>query len=486
MRTLQGVLLPPVAGGRFRRGDLYGALRAAMLDGALTPGERLPSTRQAAADYGVSRGMFEEIYTQLCDEGFLQRGVGQGTFVAWTVSRLITPVQGKKTTSAPRAPSRRGNLLAAMAACREPEVPRPFNAGIADTSEFPWKIWQRLYGRAARELGRDGLSFADPRGLTNLRAAIARYLAQFRGIRCDPRQVVIFNSAQQALYTLALLLLNPTDSIWVEDPCYLGARAAFELAGAASVPVPVDSEGIRIDVGVRRSPLARMAYVTPSHQYPTGVALSLERRIALLEWAARSRAWIVEDDYDGEFRYAGQPITALYSLDSSARVLYLGTLNKSMFVSLRLAYAVVPMEIVEPLANVRTQIDGFTPPVRQMAMSLFMDEGYFSSHLRRMRAVYGAKRATLIEGLAPLRARGWTWSNNPAGMHLLASHENGAYVRAVAASSSLDLALLSSYRAVKAGDDGLFLRFGALDTPSLSGGIAGLVNAASKTRIRKP
>lgn len=449
-----------------------------MLDGVLSPGERLPSTRQAADDYGVSRGMLEEVYAQLTEEGFLQRAVGQGTFVASTVSRLSAPVKNGDTKRRSPTPSRRGHAVAASAACREPAVLRPFNAGIADTSEFPWKIWQRLHARAARELGRDGLNFADPRGLWNLRVAIARYLAQFRGIRCDARQVIVFNSAQQALHTLALLLLNPGDRILMEDPCYLGARAAFELAGAAISPVAVDREGMRVDIGVRRSPRARLAYVTPSHQYPTGVALSLDRRIALIEWASRNDAWIVEDDYDGEFRYEGQPLTALHSLDSHGRVVYVGTLNKSMFVSLRIAFAVVPEEIVESLGNIRTQLDGFTPAVRQMAMSLFMDEGHFSSHLRRMRGVYGAKRAMLIEGLAPLGDRGWTWSGNPAGMHLLAAHVRGGYVRAVAASSALDLALLGSYRIARGRDDGLFLRFGGLDEDSLRQGIAVLVDAA--------
>jgi GntR family transcriptional regulator/MocR family aminotransferase len=465
-----------------RRGDLYGVLRAAVLDGVLASGERLPSTRQAAGDYGVSRGLLEEVFAQLTEEGFLQRSVGRGTFVAPTVSRLTVPPQTKETTRHSPAPSVRGDSLARIAACREPAVPLPFNAGIADISEFPWKTWQRLRARATRELGRTGLNFADPRGLPNLRAAIAHYLAQFRGIRCDARQVIVFNSAQQAIHTLALLLLNPGDAIWIEDPCYLGARAAFELAGAAIVPVPVDHEGIRVDLGIRRSPRARIAYVTPSHQYPTGVALSLDRRIAMIEWAARNDAWVVEDDYDGEFRYEGQPLTALHSLDSQARVLYIGTLNKSMFVSLRIAYAVVPDEIVEPLANIRTQMDGFTPAVGQMAMSLFMDEGHFSSHLRRMRSVYGAKRATLVEGLAPLAARGWTWSSNPAGMHLLASHASGDYVRALAASGSLDIALLNSYRVARARDDGLLLRFGALDAASLGSGIAALVAAAKKVK----
>jgi GntR family transcriptional regulator / MocR family aminotransferase len=482
MRRLKGALLPPVRAERLRRGDLYGTLRSAILDGVLSPGERLPSTRQAAADYGVSRGMLEEVYAQLTEEGFLQRGVGQGTFVAWRVSRLSAPANRAKRMQRGPAPSQRGRSVAAMAACREPESPRAFNAGIADTSEFPWKIWQRLQARAERELGPHGLNFADPCGLPALRAAIARYLAQFRGIRCDARQVMVFNSAQQAIHALAIFLLNPGDAVWLEDPCYLGARAAFQLAGASIASVPVDDEGLRVDVGASRAPHARIAYVTPSHQYPTGVALSLERRIALLDWAARNNAWIVEDDYDGEFRYAGQPLTPLYSLASHARVLYLGTMNKSMFVGLRVAFAVVPEELVEPLANIRTQLDGFTPAARQMALSLFMDEGHFSSHLRRMRAVYGAKRSILTAGLGPLADLGWTWLGNPAGMHLLVAHENGGYVRAVASLSSLDLALLSSYRSARARSDGLFLRFGALTVQNLQSASAALVKSARKIK----
>lgn len=481
MRRSRGVLLPPVrAAGRLRRGDVYRAIRAAVLDGVLSPGERLPSTRQAGADYGVSRGMLEEVYAQLTEEGFIERAVGRGTFVAPTVERLSTPVNRKPGEPRVLRPSRRGQSAAANAACREPAVPIPFNAGTADTSEFPWRLWQRLQARAARELGHDALNFADPRGLPNLRAAIARYLAQFRGIRCHPGQVIVFNSAQQALNALAVLLVDRGDAVWIEDPCYLGARAAFALAGAAIIPVPVDDKGIRADPRARRSSRAHLIYVTPSHQYPTGVALSLERRIALLELAVQNDSWVVEDDYDGEFRYEGQPLTALHSLDSHARVLYIGTLNKSMFVSLRLAYAVVPEELLEPLANIRTQLDGFTPAVQQMAMSVFMDEGHFSSHLRRMRAVYGAKRAALVEGLAPLAALGWTWSNNSAGMHLLVRHQRGDYVRAVAAASSLDLALLSTYRVARTTDDGLFLRFGALDRASLRAGVTALVAGAKK------
>jgi GntR family transcriptional regulator / MocR family aminotransferase len=479
LRRPQGALLPPVFAARVRRGDVYRALRAALLDGTLPPGERLPSTRQAATDYRVSRGMLEEVFAQLTEEGFLERAVGRGTYVAPTVSRLNPPAKARPTQR--HSASRRGQRVAANAACREPDVARPFNAGTADTSEFPWKIWQPLQLRAARELGKAALNFADPRGLPQLREATARYLAQFRGIRCASGQVIVFNSAQQALHALAVLLLDRGNAVLIEDPCYPGARAAFELAGAEILASPVDDKGLRVDTHASNS-RARLAYVTPSHQYPTGVPMSLERRIALLDWARRNHSWIVEDDYDGEFRYEGQALTALYSLDTQARVLYIGTLNKAMFPSLRLAYAVVPEELVELLANIRTQLDGFTAAASQLGMALFMDEGHFSSHLRRMRSVYGAKRTMLVEGLAPLTALGWTWPRNAAGMHLLIRHGRGDYVRAVAAASSLELALLSSYRIVRTSGDGLFLRFGSLDAASLRSGTEELVATAKRTK----
>jgi len=290
----------------------------------------------------------------------------------------------------------------------------------------------------------------------------------------------VFNSAQQALVCLAVLLLNRGDAVWIEDPCYLGARAAFGMAGARLSPIPVDAQGIRVDGLDRRAGRARLGYVTPSNQYPTGAVLTLERRIALADWNAERDGWIVEDDYDGEFRYEGPPLTPLHALDPHGRTVYVGTLNKSMFVSLRLAFAIVPPAIVEPLANVRTQFDGFTPPVRQLAMSLFIDEGHFSSHLRRMRAVYRGKRSALVAALSPMAADGWSWPSAPAGMHLLVTHPDGAYVRAVARASQLDLALLSSYRQLRRRDDGLFLRFGALDAPTLTAGAKALVKTARR------
>jgi GntR family transcriptional regulator/MocR family aminotransferase len=487
MRRSRGVLLPPVRRpGRLRRGDFYRALRTAVIEGVFVPGDRLPSTREAAADYGVSRGLMEEVFAQLTDEGFFDRMVGRGTFVSShlqglpNIQRTSTPVRHTSL-----GPSRRGLFLARNAACREPEKPVPFNAGIADTSTFPWKTWGRLHARAMRELGTSGLSMADPRGLPELRAAIARHLAQFRDIRCTPGQVIIFNSAQQALNAAAALLLNRGDQVWLEDPAYLGARAAFELAGARQIPVPVDEAGLVVERGVERGGRARLAYLTPAHQYPTGVTLSMERRIQLLQWARHNRSWIIEDDYDGEFRYSGQPLASLHSLDTSRRVLYLGTLNKSMFVSLRLAYMVVPEELVEAMANIRTQMDGFSPVLIQIAMTLFMEEGHFSSHLRRMRSVYATKRNSLAEGLVPAKSLGWTWSSNPAGMHLLIRHRSGVYVRSVVQSSRLDLALLSRYRVARVAEDGLFLRFGALDSSTLVTSVEELLTVLKKMANRR-
>ncbi len=275
------------------------------------------------------------------------------------------------------------------------------------------------------------------------------------------------------MYALGLLLLNPGDTAWVEDPGYPGARAALELAGARLAHVPVDHAGLDVQAAVRRAPRARLAYVTPPHQYPTGAALGMERRIALLDWARKSGAWVLEDDYDGEFRYAGQPLTTLYSLDQDARVLYLGTLSKSMFVSLRLAFAVVPAALVEPLANIRTQLDAFSPPLAQLAMSRFMDAGHFTAHVRRMRGVYAAKCTQITTGLAGLGSGGWTLPDKPAGLQIMLRHPDGALVRRAAAASGLDVALLSSYRKRRARDDGLFLRFGGLTATQIESGISG-------------
>lgn len=435
----------------------------------------MPSSRKAAADYGVSRGLLEEVYAQLVEEGLLERVVGRGTFIA---ARSAASVRANEAPSHGLPLSDRGNRLAGNVTCRVPHEFKPFNAGVADTAEFPWELWQRIQARAARDLGRVDLNFTDPRGLPSLRSSVAHHLAQLRGVHCTAGQVIIFNSIQQALYLLALLLMNPGDAAWMEDPGYPGVRAALELAGATAVPVAVDREGLRVDEGLRQAPNARLACVTPSHQFPTGVALSPERRIALLNWAEKQDAWVLEDDYDGEFCYVSQPAVPLHSFDRHGRVLYLGTLSKSMFVSLRLAFAVVPEAMVEQLANIRTQLDAFSAPLTQLTMSRFMDEGHFSTHMRRMRSVYAEKSAFLAKGLAPLADCGWTWDQQTVGVQLLLRHPNALEVQRTVAASGLALHLLSAYRHQPTHDDGLLLRYGGLGLPEIRAGVAQLVTAA--------
>ncbi|RDS86301.1 PLP-dependent aminotransferase family protein [Dyella psychrodurans] len=477
-RSSQGVLLPPLANSHPRRADVYLALRDAVLQGTLARGERMPSSRKAATDYGVSRGLMEEVYAQLVDEGLLERVVGRGTFIAERAVKRTDPAVNGKAPQRVSSISTRGLKLAGNLACRFTHEFKPFNAGVADTTAFPWQIWQRIQARAVRDLRRADMNFTDPRGLPALRQSLAHHLAQLRGVRCVPEQVIIFNSIQQASYLLALLLTNPGDAAWVEDPGYPGTRAALELAGAAIVHVPVDRQGLQVEEGLRRAPHARLACVTPSHQFPCGFAMSAERRIALLEWAQKHEAWILEDDYDGEFGHARQPATPLHSLDQHARVLYLGTLSKSMFVSLRLAFAVVPEAMVEQLANIRTQLDAFNAPLIQLAMSRFMDEGHFSTHVRHMRNVYAEKAAVLTEGLKPLANHGWTWEKGTAGLQILLRHPNARQVQRTAEASGLEVHLLNSYRHKPADDDGLLLRFGGLSIPAIHLGVERLVSVA--------
>jgi GntR family transcriptional regulator/MocR family aminotransferase len=474
-RRSKGALLPPAPGKHPRRADVYLTLRNSMLQGLLAPGDRLPSSREAAADYGVSRGLMEEVYSQLVEEGLLQRIVGRGTFVAERPAGPSGAIRTGKVTG-----SARGSKLAANFASRAPHEFKPFNSGVADTAEFPWKTWQRIQARATRDLGRIDMDFTDPRGLPALRSSLAHHLAQLRGVRCTAGQVIVFNSVHQALHLLALLLLDPGDKAWVEDPGYPGARAALELAGASVVPVPVDLEGLQVDAGMRSAPGARFAYVTPSHQFPTGVAMSRERRSALLDWAGKHEAWILEDDFDGEFGYVGRPASPLHALDRHSRVLYLGTLSKSMFVSLRLAFAVVPEAMVEPLANIRTQLDAFSTPLTQLAMSRFMDQGHFSAHVRRMRGVYAAKCAFLRERLAPLADHGWSWDDETVSVQLMLRHPDAREVRRTAEASGLTLHLLSSYRHSPGKDDGLLLRFGGLSLTAIRTGTERLVAAARR------
>jgi GntR family transcriptional regulator / MocR family aminotransferase len=388
--------LPPRGRGEPLAGWLYGGIRAAILGGRLRRGARVPATRELAARSGVSRGVAVAAYDRLHDEGYLVSRRGSGTVVNDRVFEDygLAPVAPGPTSPRPvsapttvpgRAPRRRRSLPLCPI---EPAV-----------SEFPMTLWARLAARTARRLPVHELSRADPAGSRALREAIAAYLGASRGVACRAEQIVVVSGAQQALDLVARVVLRPGDRVWIEDPGYRGAVDALRNAGAVLVPVRVDERGLDPALGRRLYPRARAVYLTPAHQFYLGAALSLERRLELVRWARGTRAALIEDDYDSEFRYRGQPLPALTGLGPDVAFL-VGTFNKVLFPSLRCGYLVVPERWLDRIVALRYQTDLYPPALLQATLTAFLDEGHFARHLRRMRELYAARRDALEDALA--------------------------------------------------------------------------------------
>jgi GntR family transcriptional regulator/MocR family aminotransferase len=486
-----GVPLPflqPDAGGRepLHR-QLYERLRESILSGTLAPRSRLPSTRTLARELGVSRGTVEGAFAQLDAEGFLARRVGSGSVVALPEHARLpgkdSPLQRRGTAGARPALSRRGQLLSREVLPPEPRDVQPFTPCLPALDLFPTRLWARAVARQTRSLGPELMTAGEAVGFRPLREAIAAHLGTARGVRCDWRQVVVVSSTQQALDLTARLLLDEGDDVWLEEPGYLGARAAFESAGARVHPVPVDADGVQVDAGISRAPRARLAYVTPSHQYPLGVTLSLPRRLALLEWARSSGAWVLEDDYDSEFRYATRPLAAIQGLDVAGRVLYVGTFNKVMFPALRLAFLVVPEALVEAFAAARAATDGHTPLLSQAAMAHFMEAGHYAAHLRQMRLVYAERRDALLDALAREAGEWLTPGAAEAGMHVMAflsrGREDGDIVRR-AAEKRLGVRRLSPLYLGRSSRQGLVLGFSGASPAGLRAATRGLARLLTR------
>jgi GntR family transcriptional regulator/MocR family aminotransferase len=292
--------------------------------------------------------------------------------------------------------------------------------GQPDVSGFPYEIWARLIARHARQSLQAVSHYQDAQGYSPLREAIAAHIGITRGVYCSPEQIILTAGSQGALDLVARVLLDPGDLVWVEDPGYLGARGALLAAGAELIAVPVDQEGIDVEAGRRRCTNARLATVTPSHQFPTGVTMSLNRRLALLEWAREARAWIVEDDYDSEYRFSGRPLEALQGLDSTQRVIYIGTFSKVLFPALRVGYLIAPPELLKGFVAARRFIDVHPPILEQMALADFIVGGHFARHLRRMRLLYLERRNTLVEALKSELSDLLSITVPEAGIHLVA------------------------------------------------------------------
>lgn len=410
--------------------QLYRRVRDGVLRGAIPPGTRLPSARTLAREEGISRNTVEAAYGQLRAEGFVVRRIGSGTRIRDDLpERLLRPstaARGMSASPGPDTPtasaptpelSVRGRRLAESGEDVSLPVGVSFAPCLPGLDALPLDTWTRV---AARRIRRDSAQLALPpaEGLPALREAVAAYLHMDRGVRCTAEQILIVNSAQQAIDLVARVLLDPGDQVWMEDPGYVAARRAFEAAGARTVPIAVDDDGMVIDEGTAKAPLARLAYVTPSHQYPLGVTTSLKRRLALLAWAEHAGSWILEDDYDSELRYDGRPLASVQGIDQSGRVLYVGTFNKILFPGVRVAYLVLPRNLIEPFARAREIADGFTSPLLQGVLADFMDEGHFATHLRRVRELYRDRRdhfLALAQEHLPHEAR---VGPSVAGMHV--------------------------------------------------------------------
>lgn len=378
------------APGATRREQLCGVLRAAsrMQGEAL----RLPATRQLAQDLRLSRATVEAAYAQLEAEGLIERRHGSGSYWRPQVPSAPGP---RGASSVPAMLSQRGRQLLDVGGCEDPLVPRAFAAGSPDLRAFPWAVWQRLARRRAADaeaLGR----YQPPQGDPRLRDVLAAHLASARGVRTSADRLLMLTSSQQALFLLGQLLLDPGETVWVEDPGYPGARAAFAAAGARVVPVPVDAEGL---APVAALPPPRLVYVTPAHQYPLGVRMTPARRAQLLALARRHGSWIVEDDYDSEFHAGSAALPALQSQDPEGRVIYLGTFSKTLMPSLRLAYAALPAGLVRAAVQLRSLVDGHGNGWFQALVADFIEAGHYAAHLRHQRRLVASRRSALLEAV---------------------------------------------------------------------------------------
>ncbi|MEM8529693.1 MAG: PLP-dependent aminotransferase family protein [Chloroflexota bacterium] len=469
--------------------QLYMSLRDAILSGQLTPGMRLPATRALASALQISRNTVVNAFDQLLAEGYLEGRVGDGTYVTRTLPDELLKVtqQPLVTTVEPtqdRRLSKRGELLARTTVTTEKQKGRSFafRPGIPAFDAFPFDIWSRLAARRWRQPTGDLLNYSDAAGYRPLREAIATYLGAARGVRCVPEQVLIVSGSQQGIDLAARVLLDPDDAVWFEEPGYLGARAALIAAEAQLIPVPVDEEGLQITKGLACCPNARMAYVTPSHQFPLGVTMSLARRLALLKWARHTGAWVLEDDYDSEYRYAGRPLASLQGLDNTGRVIYLGTFSKVLFPSLRLGYLVVPPDLVDPFTAARAIADRQAPILDQAIVTDFIEEGHFTRHIRRMRTLY-AERQSLLVDLAQRELAGrLTVQASDAGMHLvgwLKDGTNDQVVSEFAATHGVDSPGLSEYHLDSSEKSGILLGYTAVEEQDIRIGVQDLEKALS-------
>lgn len=447
--------------------QVYEGYRVAIIEGNLRAGQRVPSTRVLASELGVSRFPVLTAYSQLLAEGYFESRVGSGTVVSSSLPDrfMQSKTRGARVSHIPPGPRLLARRASTLFTPLKPALVRgfgAFNVGEVAFDQFPIQIWSDLISRRGRDMQAQSLHYGDPMGLRALREAIANYLRTARSVRCEADQVMIVSGSQQALDISARVLVDSGSAVWVEEPGYRLARDVFSRVGCRLIPVPVDNDGLDVCTGIRQCRKARIAIVTPSHQFPLGVTMSAKRRFELLDWAQNTGAWIIEDDYDSEYRYDSSPIASLQGLDVNARVIYIGTFSKVLFPSLRVGYIVIPRNLVDHFSAARRFMDYGPPLFFQGVIADFIQDGHFARHLRRMRSLYQKRRAALVESID--RELGSTVKvlGSDAGMHLTTTLQNNisdTEISRRAASDSLWIWPLSASYLERATSKGFILGF---------------------------
>jgi GntR family transcriptional regulator/MocR family aminotransferase len=454
--------------------QLYKRIRAKILSGQLLSGTRLPSTRVLASELGIARTTVTFVYDQLRLEGYLESQTGNGTWVAkhdWVSLPHLSKEQNNKPEISQRSQTacQLAGQYSQYAQSSSSELSF-FAVGYPDISQFPYDIWAKFLAKRAKTSLSRYASYQSAGGYLPLREAIASHIGITRGVRCNPEQIIITVGAQGGFDLSARSLLEKDDIVAMEDPGYFGIRGVMQAVQARMIPVPVDNEGLRVAEGKILAPQARFITITPSHQFPTAVTMSLPRRMELLDWAKEANAWIIEDDYDSEFRYSGRPLEALQSLDRDQKVIYVGSFSKVLFPAIRLGYLVVPSPLSDIFLATRRFIDIHPPILEQMALADFMNEGYFARHIRLMRTIYAERRDLLISTLTR-ELKGYMEISTPeAGMHLVAWFPSGVDDSKIASflnEAGISIAPLSHYCLTPLVRGGLVFNFATLQPAAL-------------------
>lgn len=488
-----GALLTRIVIDRSSRAPLFrqieDQLRGAILAGSLSGGTRLPASRALSVDLGVSRQTVVQVLESLAAEGFLEMRRGSGTFVATTIPQHVpqrvpsTVAPGMPGNAAPRV-SLLGSRFGAAEVDFVSRENRLFLPNSPAYDQFPFALWQKYVNRQARQAYRGNMGYGDPAGHAPLRQAIADYLALHRSDACDPDQIVITPGGHAAFMVAALMLTDPGDGLLFEDPGPLIARNLFESLGRKLVHVPIDDEGMDFEATVARGGGERLAFVMPSRQHPLGRTMSLARRLRLLDWANANEAWILEDDYDSEFRYTGRPLPSIRSIDRSGRVIYVGTFSKALFPALRLGYLVLPPALVGMFRNAIALMLRSVPLAAQMALAGFIADGHFASHLRRMRELYAERRQAFLVAAARSGAGLFEVDMPDSGMNVIAWLQEGRNDRDLAqraVEAGVHAYPLGEYGAQPLPRPGLLLGFTGVAPHQLGPGLEALARVLACT-----